>query len=182
MTRSIQITTGLLAMGLLACGSDGTLPMEETGAGSPSFSAAPSRSMSGTCSSTYVISDPVFLPPPDDDIVVSFVATHEGTCQLAHLGRTTMRTTELVTFDDNGIHIQGAPVVLIAANGDELHASENDALSGFREDGTFSFTGTWTFTGGTGRFAGAGGSLEVAGTGNTITNSAYRSVLGWISY
>ena len=96
-----------------------------------------------------------------------------GTCDLAHLGRTTVVTEEtmdwaLGTFTNTSTYT--------AANGDRLHTSGSGTAT-FGSDGTGTVVGTWTADGGTGRFAGASGSAAYAEsariTGPTSAEGTY---------
>ena len=78
----------------------------------------------------------------------------EGAGKATHLGRFT-RTKEML-FDWNTLTFEGT-VVFTAKNGDELYA---DFAGGPFSLETGLAPGTYAFTGGTGRFAGAGGEAE----------------------
>ena len=82
-------------------------------------------------------------------------------CQLQHLGQTTARVDETTAPAPGGVAVTAA-ITYTAANGDQLYVSF--VGSGFAQDGIGFFSGTETVTGGTGRFAGATGSLSRAGS------------------
>jgi hypothetical protein len=174
-------TAGVVAGALTSCANDPTGPVADR----PSTAitaAAPSRVISGRCNTSYEVSNQVFLPPPNEDVLVSLTATHTGTCLIAHLGRTTLANVETVVFDESGVHLSGNAVTFTAANGDQLRASETADLGAFDAEGGFTATGTWTFSGGTGRFAGASGRVDFIGSGSVVTSTTERSLKGWISY
>jgi hypothetical protein len=108
-------------------------------------SAAAERPWRGQCDVEATITGPT-------TIVIT------GTCELAHLGRTTVVTQETVdwtlgTFTNTSTYT--------AANGDLLYTSGSGVLT-FGAAGTGTATGPWTAVGGTGRFAGATGAAAYA--------------------
>jgi hypothetical protein len=89
------------------------------------------------------------VDPTQDGLVLTVSATGRAT----HLGKFTRDETVLLADGT----LEGT-LVFIAANGDELHA---DVEGGFISATTA--VGTYTFTGGTGRFANASGSAGFVG-------------------
>lgn len=75
---------------------------------------------------------------------------------------------------------------LASANGDLIYYTGNDAidaslfLTGAGTTGTIS--GTWTITGGTGRFAAASGSFHIIGPVDFVTGTFSFNALGTINY
>lgn len=174
--RTPTLPTALLALTVAAC----TQPTP-TGLGEPrtlapsdraaSASAAP-RPMSGTCETTFA-APPFPLP-------ASIRQVDEGTCQITHLGRTTLYSDKTITFA-TGTQVTHA-LRLTAANGDEVHATGTgrNAPAG---PGQVGFTATMTIAGGTGRFADATGELRIEGVASLATRSStFRIVEGWIEY
>jgi hypothetical protein len=117
------------------------------------------------------------------DFLLSGTSTHLGqlNAQLSSLHHVscdlsfaTMLLTTNVTVD------------LVAANGDIIHCTGNDVVnvaSLLTQTGTTgAITGTWTITGGTGRFAGASGSFTINGLVDFVTNSFICTCEGAISY
>ena len=104
-----------------------------------------------------------------------------GTCQLAHLGRTTVVTDETVV---PGVGIV-ATSTFTAANGDRLYTTGITRGSAVAPDGSLTITGTYTAVGGTGRFAGASGSAVFAETARinppAPTVGTY-TLDGWLAY
>jgi hypothetical protein len=88
-------------------------------------------------------------PVPDGTLV-----TTTGTGQATHLGRL-LRDASVVIHDDGTL--DGA-VVFTAANGDQLVADLEGALTS-----PTTLAGTYTFTGGTGRFSDASGTASFVG-------------------
>jgi hypothetical protein len=76
---------------------------------------------------------------------------------------------------------------IVAANGDYITYTGNDVVDVTsyalqQPNPTGSITGTWTITGGTGRFAGATGSFDINGTVDFVTNTFSCQCLGTITY
>lgn len=86
-----------------------------------------------------------------------------GTCQLAHLGRTTVVSEETFTPTGPLTSTLTSTTTYTAANGDRLETTLS-ASSVIDLDGTATITGTSTVVGGTGRFVGASGTAGYAGT------------------
>jgi hypothetical protein len=118
----------------------------ELRASSDAVRAGIERPWTGRCEVTHSITGfDVITGQPN-----TFLVT--GTCQLAHLGRTTVVTEERGSA---GGGFTGTSTY-IAANGDRLYATVSGVSAG-RPDGSLTNTGTVTVGGGTGRFAGASG-------------------------
>jgi len=102
-----------------------------------------------------------------------------GTCQLAHLGRTTVDTYETRVVGGTAV-----TSTFTAANGDELHTSGLVVTTRY-PDGTATVVGTYTAVGGTGRFAGASGTAVFAETARinppAPTVGTY-TLDGWLAY
>ena len=83
-----------------------------------------------------------------------------GSGEATHLGRYSEAGTVAFTptADPNVLHIDGS-ITYTAANGDELDATASGELN----LSTGAITATLTYTGGTGRFASAGGSSTLTG-------------------
>jgi hypothetical protein len=98
-------------------------------------------------------------PPPVAQLTLS------GGGWVSHLGKATCSSlNEVVDFTQQPLPTMTGTLTLTAANGDTL-TGEMDAVAIPAEDGSITFFGTLTFTGGTGRFAGATGTAEFGGTG-----------------
>jgi hypothetical protein len=75
---------------------------------------------------------------------------------------------------------------IVAASGHKIFYTGNDVVdvTNFvtQQGTTGAITGTWTITGGTGRFEGASGSFTINGTVDFITNTFTYQAVGTISY
>ena len=89
-------------------------------------------------------------------------ATFSGTANATHLGK--VQQSGVLFLFANPFETGSAPgagsVVLVAANGDKVFFDYAGVLELFLEEGRAVGSGTLTFTGGTGRFAGASGEAE----------------------
>lgn len=154
MRRIARIHPCLLAAVLTsACvdGGDSLLTSPRVPAAAHLAAGPVERPYGGSCSTTFTFLSPTRLQM-------------EYTCQLRHLGRTTAVATQDLSFGPGGIVITNS-TVYTAANGDMLHA--RFAGTGTMQPGSpgvVAFTGTETYSGGTGRFAKAAGSAVLTGT------------------
>jgi hypothetical protein len=130
MWKRTSLATTGLALALVALGPATHVRADEGGTDRP-FQGVAAGSITGVT--------------PDGAVVV------ESTGQATHLGNFTR--TEYLVFGPSGA-ISGT-VVFTAANGDELTA---DFTGGFTSPTTLA--GTYTFTGGTGRFSDATGTAD----------------------
>lgn len=113
--------------------------------------AAASRPAGGRCVTTVTVVG---------GNATSIALAISGTCNLEHLGRTTMVAVQTVSLVDGAIVNS---TTYTAANGDKLSSSfVGQVVSPPGPDVTF--TGTETYNGGTGRFEGASGSSTLDGT------------------
>ena len=135
------------------------------------------RPMSGSC-----VTAPVLVPPSSPGAL--FGVTITGTCRFTHLGRTDMAARQDVFAGPGGLSLAGH-AVYTAANGDLLETSYSGPV---QQTGpaSVSFSGTETIVGGTGRFAGATGSVRYAGEAVTappgVPGVGAVSVDGSITY
>ena len=113
-----------------------------------------------------------------------FNVTTSGVGHASHLGKVTLSTTETLDFvtTPETLLVRDGRLVMIAANGDELHWAYEGTGSPPDEEGISVLTGTFLITGGTGRFADATGSGTFHGTGNAVTGVAIVSYRGSITY
>lgn len=172
--RTARTPPVLLVLILIGCGTDGpTAAVPEApalGRAAAAHRATPERPISGRCEATTVQVQPI------GPGVVRRVSV--GTCQMSHLGRTellSVATTNLATFEQTAEH------TFTAANGDRLFATSAGA-GALTPPTTLLFTGVTTFTGGTGRFAGANGAMRVEGTSDLAAGTTSLQYDGRIAY
>lgn len=101
-----------------------------------------------------------------------------GTCQIAHLGRTAFYVEQVADFMNGTL---SGFTVFTAANGDELHATHTGPLT--PPDGALQQVDViLSFTGGTGRFEHATGTAHGTGVANLATGTGLLENDGRISY
>lgn len=160
---------------LAACGTEvSTAPLGES-----AETVARALSISGHCEGTFDFIPIDFLPPPQEDLAAHARLPGRGVCRLTHLGKTTYAEDLLVDFTGDPFVGTGTRV-FIAANGDELRATEETATPGPGNNPEFISSGTFTFDGGTGRFRDATGSARFTGGGSVEDNSAFLLLEGTI--
>lgn len=108
--------------------------------------------------------------------------TTVGTGNASHMGSVTLRSTDCVVQVDGQITFTDGRLVLTAANGDQLSASYSGMLLPSAEPPVYSLSGSYTVTGGTGRFKGATGSGSLQGSSNIVTGLGSYTATGFISY
>ena len=156
-----------LVVSTVSCSAESsTAPSVSPSISSSQVTGSPqARPAGGTCAVTGVAVPPFpFTPPLFEPIVNLQIA---GVCQLKHLGRTTFVGTEVINLATSVVTNTGT---WTAANGDQL-------MTVFNGNGTTDgidavFSGVITFVGGTGRFQGVSGSLDMEGNSNASTNPA----------
>ncbi len=111
-------------------------------------------------------------PPPVAQLTLT------GSGWGSHLGKATCYSGDEVVDFTLPIPAMSATLELTAANGDTLVAVMAAAVIP-NIDGSITFSGTLTFTGGTGRFAGASGTAPFDGTG---TPTSPTGGIGWFSF
>ena len=170
--RTVALTL-TSALALTSCTESAPTSPAPTGAtfarGGAAGAVGVARPISGRCELTV-------SPLPSSPPVIR--QTDTGTCQLTHLGRTAF---EGVLELDLATGTQRGERTLTAANGDILRVMSvgTSTPSG---PGRVSFVGTFTFVGGTGRFASATGEARGEGTANLATRATTLSLDGWIAY
>jgi hypothetical protein len=131
--------------------------------------AAPTRPIKGECDMTFEVLEVNFPILRQRDY---------GTCQLSHLGRTGFDGILEVNLL---LGTQTGTRTFTAANGDELYATAA-GISAPIGPGLIGFSATFTFTGGTGRFANASGTAQGNGVANQMTQTTTVRIEGEISY
>jgi len=95
-----------------------------------------------------------------------------GTGIALHLGAVEWSSEEAVSFcvdpADPGLGQVSGAVVITAANGDQLHGTYETVVHADFAANTLSATGSYVITGGTGRFANAGGAGTLSVTGSLL--------------
>ena len=179
--RPLALT--LAALALAACAESPVLEPSAEGPAARAVSAArggsasPSRPAGGTC--TLVARPVVLAPLPGQPANVTRRQT-AYVCQLRHLGRTTVTSTEAGTAGPGGSAVIGT-ATYTAANGDQLFTTFSGTAT-FPTNGIVTFGGTETVTGGTGRFDGASGSFTRATRVNVILGTGQYEITGTLSY
>jgi len=167
MARTLMACGGVI--GLFGCAGEGpTSP--PSGPGASLSVGSLERPLTGTCETSFA--PPTFPPPP----VIQQV--DQGTCQLAHLGRTAfyaVQEIDLATGTQRSLEI-----TFTSANGDVLRAASVGTSTPAGPG--VAFQAAMTFIGGTGRFAWVTGSAQVVGTASFLTNTASFTLEGWLGY
>lgn len=120
--------------------------------------------------------------PTADPCVLSNTEGGSGTA--VHMGAIAWASSETVNFCSNpdGADVTGQ-FTFTAANGDELTGTYVTLAHPDFAAGIITFSGEWTITGGTGRFAGASGSGTLSGEGSLAPPfEVSATFLGRISY
>ncbi|HUZ16539.1 MAG TPA: hypothetical protein VMU72_10260 [Gaiellaceae bacterium] len=171
-TRSVAVAVGATALflalaGLALAGPSG-VPFKSAGSGTESSLSPSGCQFTGGCT----------------------VQTN-GTATSSHLGKgpyTSTLTVNWAAATSNGAGGYCAPATgtgtITAANGDKLYQSETGTVcevGASTPTASHTFTGTYTNTGGTGRFAGATGGGTVTGGDDGSGHSNYQEN-GTISY
>jgi hypothetical protein len=149
----------------------GVLAAAMLGAAAPAGAdSGNARPMSGSCTTNFTL--------------VGLQISIAGTCQLTHLGKAAYEATQTITPNPDGTVSITVTGFYTAANGDTLR-STLAGIGRFTPSGQVTYSTTETYTGGTGRFAGARGTASDTGvaafTGPTTGTSDYTTV-GSISY
>lgn len=159
----------------LACSGDAptgaTLKPGASAASRGQSSVTVSRPIGGRCESTVLS-----LTLIGDGVVREEVG---GPCWISHLGRTTLYLRQVIDFNTG--QAVSEEVTFTAANGDVLRAT-SITIGTPTSATTTSLAGTFTFVGGTGRFAHASGSAPFAGSVDFATGKASFTMRGTIAY
>jgi hypothetical protein len=101
-----------------------------------------------------------------------------GTGRATQLGAYTYTATEC--FDAASGAFAGS-ATLTAANGDAMTGTYQGQVSGTDDPNVIAYEEELELTGGTGRFAGAAGTLQVAGVANLLTLKYSQTLTGTVS-
>lgn len=113
------------------------------------------------------------------------VGTTTGSGTASHLGAITFTATDCITPGPTSFDFSNGKLTMTAANGDELRADYSGTLLPLPYTTPytlFSIQGTFTVTGGTGRFVGATGSGYLQGIENVQTGQGQFTAVGTLSY
>ena len=108
--------------------------------------------------------------------LIGAIPTGSGTA--THLGQWTVAGTVHYTPDSNGVLHSSGEATLTAANGDKLEFQ----IDGILDPVAAVDQGVFRFVGGTGRFAGASGSVNFVVSINPVTGGFELTAVGTINY
>lgn len=170
--RATTTPVFLLTLALAACGDASLVSASDV----PTFarvgadvSSTSARPIHGRCE--LIVTPISFIPP-------IIRQSDTGTCQISHLGRSTFAGTLEINLATG---TQRGERTLTAANGDILRLV-SIGRSVPIGPGLVSFSATFTFVGGTGRFANATGQARGEGTANLVTRATSLTLDGSIAY
>lgn len=138
--------------------------------------AAVARPAASRCQTEITFLPPAPGQPPN---VQRMIISH--TCQIAHLGRTTGTSEQVVTLTPTGSTIANT-TAYTAANGDQLFSSFTGTGTLPDASGVLTFQGTETYVGGTGRLVGASGRASILGSASVVTSTGAFEGEGTLSY
>ena len=113
------------------------------------------------------------------------VGTTTGTGTASNMGAVTLMATDCITPNPPSFAFSNGKLTITAANGDELRASYSGTFLPLPNSIPFTLytiSGTFTVTGGTGRFSNATGSGYLNGSENIVTRQGQLDATGTISY
>ena len=161
-THRITLSLSIVALSVAGCSDDAIVAPRSIAVNDISSSSSVVRPWKGVC---------------DVDAVFTSQTTLliTGTCELAHLGRTTMVAYQTIEPGASGIAYTNT-TTYTAANGDELRTT-NVGVASPTASG-LSLSGTETAVGGTGAFTSASGTAHLQGavafTGPSSTTGSYE--------
>ena len=120
--------------------------------------------------------DPVACP------IAFLQGTTTGAGHASHMGSVTLHSTDCVVQAAGQFTFTDGRLVLTAANGDQLNASYSGMLLPSATPAVYTLSGSFTVTGGTGRFDGATGSGSLQGSNNIVTGQGGYTATGSIKY
>ena len=123
----------------------------------------------------------------DANVCVLFVGTTTGTGTASPMGAVSLMATDCITPNPRsfGFAFSKGKLTLTATNGDEIRASYSGTFLPLPHSIPFTLytiSGTFTVTGGTGRFSNATGSGDLHGIENILTRQGQLDATGTISY
>lgn len=174
------LVTSLILLSV-ACSEAASDPAAPSATVTPSLDRAGTTPLSGVCRTSFQLTNLVFQAPPNDKDLASADYEDTGLCQLSHLGSGTLHNSGSIDFTVRPAIGRGS-FTLTAANGDRLEGTEEIDYLEPDAAGLFGFTGIRIVSVGTGRFAGAHGSLAVSGSGSNVTGTTDQSHSGRLSF
>jgi hypothetical protein len=176
------LALALAALALAACSPDaGRNPLAPSApklaVGGRGDDATKAKQVHGTFEAQEAARfDPPTGPP------VFLIVRLEATGTASHLGRYTAVANFTVTVAARPEDATAVgTVTLTAANGDVIRATDVGVAASTGTVGVVDITETWTITGGTGRFAGATGTLTVTRRLNQLSGASSGSLEGTIN-
>lgn len=169
-TRTVLLSI-VPGLALAACSVDAPTSVRLAPGQRLAATADASRPIQGHCALAILSTTPYPAPPV-------FRQVSEGTCELAHLGRTRVHFIQAVNFG-NGTQ-RSLALTYTAANGDVLQAAS--VGTSVPSPTGVNFSATITFLGGTGRFTNATGSAYVQGSADLASATSWYSLDGSIAY
>ena len=121
----------------------------------------------------------------DGNVCALFVGTTTGAGTASHMGAVSLMATDCITPNLPSFAFSNGKLTITAANGDELRASYSGTFVPLPNSIPFTLytiSGTFTVTGGTGRFSNATGSGYLHGSENIVTRQGQLDATGTISY
>lgn len=129
-----------------------------------------------------VVTQETLVPNPQACPLSIMQGSTVGEGHASHLGRVTLRSTDCVTLEASQFTFNGGVLVLVAANGDTLTANYSGALLPTAAYPVYSLSGSFSITGGTGRFSGATGAGALLGSTNVVTGQGAYQANGTLGY
>jgi hypothetical protein len=158
MTRCLKLSRWFFPLAFVsACAPDVNAPTLATPM-QPLLASAVPVPIEARCTVRYTL---------DNSVTNQLAMDGTGTCQMSHLGRTSIQVTQ--TADLNQGRVTGS-VTFTAANGDKLRAQVSAPFAS--GDQVTKLQGSITFAGGTGKFATAHGTATFTSDGKTALNVA----------
>lgn len=136
---------------------------------SPATAGPVSRPWVSRCDGIAVFTDPTTL-------------RITGTCNITHLGRTTVDATETVIPRPDGLFDLNSVNTYTAANGDILYTTSAGLATLKPDFSGVTFSGVETAVGGTGRFSNASGSATRIGSTRFSDNVGSYEHVGTLTY
>lgn len=134
--------------------------------------------------SADIVTQEILHPDPVACPTFPYLAgTTTGVGKATHLGAATGMGSDCVTpTSPTTFQFGNGQLTIVAANGDELRATYHGTLVPSPLPPFSTINGSYTITGGTGRFSGATGGGTLGGTENLLTGQGRLTLSGTLSY